>query len=483
MMPNAAFRSLTWIKLRSIRSDYTGGMDTSQQLKALLASVTGPRYTSYPTADRFTEAVGESQWCQALDQRNNLPTRTPLSLYVHVPFCRNICYYCACNKVITRDAGKVRPYLDALFAEIDTVADILKPRTPVLQLHLGGGTPTYLDDAELELLVLRLESRFQFDPRAQRSIEVDPRTVDKERLSALRAMGFSRLSLGVQDFNPATQQAVNRVQSAAQVANLTHAARQLAFESINFDFILGLPHQSCATLQETLQTAIDLQPDRVALYNYAHLPERFKPQRRIEPAALPSLDEKIAMQALAVQMFTQAGYEHIGMDHFALPTDELAVALRQGRLHRNFQGYTTLPDADLLGFGVSAISRVGPVFVQNDRDLESYQDLVEQGRLPVMRGHVSTREDLLRQRIIMALMCQGYVDFESVETEFLIDFRRHFAAELQRLAPYVQQGHLVDSGDALELTLTGWYVVRNIAMVFDSYLTADRLHAAYSRVL
>lgn len=458
-------------------------MDTSTQLKALLATVTGPRYTSYPTADRFTEAVGESLWCQALDQRNNLPTRTPLSLYVHVPFCRNICYYCACNKVITRDTGKVRPYLDALFTEIDTVADILKPSTPVLQLHLGGGTPTFLDDSELELLVLRLESRFPFDPQAQRSIEVDPRTVDNERLSVLRTLGFSRLSLGVQDFNPATQQAVNRVQSAQQVAHLTESARRLGYESINFDFILGLPHQSCASLQTTLETAIALRPDRVALYNYAHLPERFKPQRRIDGETLPGLDEKIAMQALAVQMFTDAGYEHIGMDHFALPTDELAIARRQGRLHRNFQGYTTLPEADLLGFGVSAISRVGPVCVQNERDLSSYQDLVEQGRLPVMRGHVSTREDLLRQRIIMALMCQGYVDFEAVETEFLIDFQRHFASELHRLDMFVEQGHLLRSAGALELTSSGWFVVRNMAMVFDSYLTADRLHAAYSRVL
>lgn len=482
-MAQLTFMNLTWIKSPGVCTPYTESMDTFETLKALLATVTGPRYTSYPTADRFTEAVGEEVWRHALSQRGALHARAPVSVYVHVPFCRDVCYYCACNKVVTRNHGKTHPYLEALFAEIDTTADLLPDRPPVLQLHLGGGTPTYLSDAQLELLVLRLESRFPFDVRAERSIEIDPRTVDNERLSALRTMGFDRLSLGVQDFNPATQKAVNRVQSADQVARLTDAARHLGYSSLNFDFILGLPHQTVQTLEHTLQIAIALRPDRVALYNYAHLPERFKPQRRIETASIPPLEQKLAMQALAVQMFTAAGYEHIGMDHFALPHDELAMARRQGRLHRNFQGYTTLPEADLLGFGVSAISRMGPVFIQNERDLALYQDRCHPGHLPVMRGHVLNREDLLRQRIIMALMCQGYVDFEVLETEFLIDFHRHFAPELLRLRTFIEQGHLLRSDAALEVTASGWYVVRNIAMVFDRYLTTDRLHSTYSRVL
>lgn len=474
---------LTWIKPRPVCVFYTGYMDDYNALKALLATVTGPRYTSYPTADRMTEAVDEGIWRNALAHRNQLQTLTPLSLYVHIPFCRSVCYYCACNKVVTKRQERSHPYLNALFTEIDTVADVLAHKPAVLQLHLGGGTPTYLSDAQLELLVLRLESRFPFHPHAERSIEVDPRTVDNERLSALRSMGFERLSLGVQDLNPATQHAVNRVQSLRQLSHLTDAARCLGYQSVNFDFILGLPHQTRETFWQTLQAAIALRPDRVALYAYAHLPDRFKPQRRIVADTLPSLDEKLAMQAMATALFVDAGYEHIGMDHFALPGDALAVAKRQGRLHRNFQGYTTAPEADVLGLGVSAISRVGAVTVQNEREVATYEERARDGHLPVMRGHVSSREDLLRQRVILALMCQGLVDFEAIQTEFLVDFRRHFAAELSRLQPFVEAGLLVSTADALELTARGWFVVRNIAMVFDAYLTADRMHTAYSRVL
>ncbi len=458
-------------------------MNTPNALSEILAQATGPRYTSYPSADRFSEAVSERTFLDALHDRSLALARTPLSVYVHLPFCKSICYYCACNKVVTRDTELVPEYMEAVFREIDMVTKALRSPAPVLQLHLGGGTPTYLTDAQLELLVLKLESSFVFGAKAERSIEVDPRTVDKERLSALRAMGFNRLSLGVQDFNLETQKAVNRLQPFEQVAQLSESARALGFESLNFDFILGLPHQSLASMQDTLQKTLKLRPDRLALYNYAHLPERFKPQRRILIETLPSVSEKIAMQALAIETLQAAGYEHIGMDHFALPTDELAVAKRQGLLHRNFQGYTTLPDADLLGFGVSAISRVGATFTQNERDLESYQDAIKMWLLPIARGHVCGLEDLLRQHVIMGLMCQGFIDFQSVEAAFLIDFKKHFAREYAALESYAAAGHLLLSEDSMELTDTGWFLVRNIAMVFDAYLHQCRLLSNYSRVL
>ena len=458
-------------------------MNTPNRLSDILAQATGPRYTSYPSADRFSEAVGESILLAALHDRALAPAQTPLTLYVHLPFCKSICYYCACNKVVTRNTELVPDYLEAVFREIDMVVEALRNPAPVLQLHFGGGTPTYLTDAQLELLVLKLESTFVFTAKAERSIEVDPRTVDKERLSALRSMGFNRLSLGVQDFNAETQQAVNRLQPFEQVAHLSESARALGFESLSFDFILGLPHQSRASLQDTLKKTLKLRPDRLALYNYAHLPERFKPQRRILVETLPSVSEKIAMQALAIETLQEAGYEHIGMDHFALPTDELAVARKQGRLHRNFQGYTTLPDADLLGFGVSAISRVGATFTQNERDLDSYQDAIKMWLLPVARGHVCGLEDLLRQHVIMALMCQGFLDFQTVEAAFLIDFKKHFARECEAMKSFAQDGHLVLSQETMELTETGWFLVRNIAMVFDAYLHQCRLLSNYSRVL
>ncbi|MFM6990737.1 MAG: oxygen-independent coproporphyrinogen III oxidase, partial [Rhodoferax sp.] len=380
---------------------------TADQLRTF--DVPGPRYTSYPTADRFVEAFGAEQMEQALRQRHAKVAAipTPLSIYVHIPFCEALCYYCACNKIITRQHDRAWPYLRALAQEIDLYAEHLGGNQPVAQLHLGGGTPTFLQDGELASLMDKLRQKFQFAPGGEFAVEVDPRTVDAARLATLARLGFNRLSFGVQDFDPAVQKAVHRVQSQTQVFACVEAARDLGFESVNLDLIYGLPLQTPESFRRTLDTVIELRPDRIALYAYAHLPERFKPQRRIDALSLPSAETKVSMLASSIAMLTEAGYEYVGMDHFALPDDALAVAKRQGRLHRNFQGYSTQPDCDLIGLGVSAIGRMGVTHGQNAKTLPEYYDLLSQNRLPVVRGVSLSRDDLVRRAVIMGIMCQG----------------------------------------------------------------------------
>ena len=365
-------------------------------------NVSGPRYTSYPTADRFVEAFGPENYRLALVQRAEGAGAVgggiaPLSIYVHVPFCESVCYYCACNKVVTRQHDKALPYLEALRREIDLHVAQLGRGQSVSQLHLGGGTPTFLTDEQLEQLFGWLREAFRFMPGGEYSIEVDPRTVDEARLARLAAMGFNRLSLGIQDFDPDVQQAVHRVQSFESVAKLMTAARASGFESINMDLIYGLPRQTPQGFARTLVQVSALKPDRIALYAYAHLPQRFKPQRRIAANQLPPAADKVAMLSRAIRHFRAAGYEYIGMDHFALPTDPLAVARRQGRLHRNFQGYSTHPDSDLIGLGVSAIGRVGAHYSQNAKTLDEYYDALQRGTFPVVRGLTLTRDDLVRR--------------------------------------------------------------------------------------
>ena len=447
--------------------------------------VTGPRYTSYPTADRFVDAFGEAEYATALRQRRHgaAALATPLSVYVHVPFCASLCYYCACNKIVTRRRERAHEYLDLLEREIALQTAELGTGQPIAQLHLGGGSPTFLSDAQLAALMYMLERSFQRQPGAECSIEIDPRTVDAGRLRALSALGFNRISLGVQDFDPAVQQAVHRVQPFGQVAALMEAARGLPFDSVNFDLIYGLPRQTEASFERTLQQVVALRPDRIALYGYAHLPERFKPQRRIHAVELPAAGDKLAMLARALEALQAAGYVHVGMDHFALPDDALAVARRQGRLERNFQGYSTQPDGDLLGLGVSAIGRIGASYSQNAKTLEDYADLLAQGRLPVVRGLGLERDDVLRRAVIMALMCHGRLDVESIELGFLIDFRSTFGTEWAALEELQAEG-LVRLDDAgIQVTELGWYFVRRVAMVFDRHLQADRNRARFSRIL
>jgi oxygen-independent coproporphyrinogen III oxidase len=442
--------------------------------------VAGPRYTSYPTADRFVEAHQGWQHLQALRQRG---TAQPLSVYVHVPFCEQLCYYCACNKIITKHHERAEPYLAALNVEMDLVADALGGLAPVSQLHLGGGSPTFLSDIELSSLMQALRRRFKLLPGAELSIEVDPRTVDLNRLTHLRQLGFNRLSFGVQDFDSAVQKAVHRVQPLEQVAALMRQARELGFASTNVDLIYGLPLQTPASFARTIKQVAELRPDRIAMYAYAHLPQRFKPQRRIVAELLPPAGDKLAMLSGAISALLGEGYAYIGMDHFALPEDPLAIAKRQGLLHRGFQGYSTQPDCDLVGLGVSAISRVGATYAQNAKTVEEYEDALKQQQLPVQRGLALTRDDLLRRAVIMALMCQGRVEFEPIAASYLVDVPSYFAPELERLTQLAGQGLVALEPGAIQVTPLGWYFVRAVALVFDRYLQADASRERFSKII
>jgi len=438
----------------------------------------GPRYTSYPTADRFHAGFGADAYRQALERRAALArvnAAPPLALYVHIPFCESVCYYCACNKIVTRHHERALPYLDTLEREIALHAAALGAPQRVTQLHFGGGTPTYLSDAELSRLAATLRAAFDITPDAECSIEVDPRTANPERLAHLRALGFNRISFGVQDFDPEVQEAVHRVQPFEQVAALMASARELGFVSINVDLIYGLPRQTPERFARTIARVIDIAPDRIALYGYAHLPERFKPQRRIDAALLPTGAARLAMLAQAIDAFGAAGYDYIGMDHFARADDALARAKREGKLHRNFQGYTTQPECDLLGLGVSAIGRVGTTFAQNAKTIEAYSAAVDAGRFATERGLALGADDLLRQRVVMDLMCRGRLDLAAVGAEFgLDDAARHFAPDLARLAPLAEHGLVRVTPDAVQVTEAGWYVVRAVAMAFDRHLHEAR---------
>ncbi len=444
--------------------------------------VAGPRYTSYPTADRFVEAFGAEDQARAMRLRREGGMHdAPLSMYVHIPFCESLCYYCACNKVVTRHREKARHYLDYLGREAQLQAAQLGTGAVVSQLHLGGGSPTFLDDAELAALMAMLRETFRFVPGGEQSIEIDPRTVDAGRLAHLAELGFNRLSFGVQDFDTDVQRAVHRVQPAEQVFALMAAARELGFMSVNVDLIYGLPRQNDTSFERTLAQLCALRPDRIALYAYAHLPERFKPQRRILAEELPDAPARVRMLARAIEVLAQAGYVYIGMDHFALPDDSLAVAKRQGRLHRDFQGYGTQPEGDLVALGVSAIGRIGATYSQNAKTLDAYYDLIDQQRLPVVRGLVLSRDDLLRRDVIMALMCRGHVDFDVVGEAHAVDFRARFAPEFAALGPLVAQGLVRLSDHDIEVTPMGWFLVRVVAMVFDKYCRAGGTR--FSRVV
>jgi oxygen-independent coproporphyrinogen-3 oxidase len=453
--------------------------------------VSGPRYTSYPTADRFVDAFGEPEYLDALQASRSAGAYgglRPMSVYVHIPFCEQLCYYCACNKIITKHKERSAEYLELLLQEMALHSRYLaeasgRPKQPVSQIHLGGGTPTFMSDAELAGLVGALRDAFDVLPGAEMAIEIDPRTVTGERLRHLAGLGFNRLSFGVQDFDPDVQQAVHRVQPASQVFELMAQARALGFESVNVDLIYGLPRQTPESFTRTLAQVAELRPDRLALYAYAHLPQRFKPQRRIAVADLPPPPDKLRMLAQSLSQLQQAGYEYVGMDHFALPHDPLAVARRQGRLHRNFQGYSTQPDADLVALGVSAIGKIGAAYSQNAKTLDEYADALRCGSLPIVRGLALSRDDVLRRAAIMAIMCQGELNYEAFGASHLVDVRRHFAAELAQLEPLAEQGLVTLDGQGLEVTELGWYFVRAIAMAFDKYLQSDRDRARFSKII
>ncbi len=460
-------------------------MDTVSPELLRKFDVSGPRYTSYPTADRFVEAFSADDYVRALEQRRDGPAAmvSPLSLYIHIPFCESLCYYCACNKIITKHHERAAEYLRYLSREVDLHIAHLGAGQLVSQLHLGGGTPTFLSDAELHELMAMLKRSFTLAPDGEYSIEVDPRTVDAARLATLKALGFNRLSFGVQDFDPDVQAAVHRIQPAEQVFALVASARALGFDSINVDLIYGLPKQTPESFDRTLEQIATLRPDRIALYAYAHLPERFKPQRRIITIELPGAPAKVSMLSQSLNAFEKAGYVYIGMDHFALPEDALAVAKRQGRLHRNFQGYSTQPDCDLIALGVSSIGRVGATYSQNAKTLDDYYDILNHGHFPVVRGLALTRDDLVRRAVIMAIMCQGNLPFEDIELAHLLDFKKYFAAELESLAALQEQGLVQVDDKGIQVTPMGWFFVRAVAMVFDSHLQTDRTRARFSKIL
>ncbi len=443
----------------------------------------GPRYTSYPTADRFVEAFGPETYQSWVARRNIGGIRRALSIYMHLPFCSTVCFYCACNKVITRNRGKGEQYLSYLFLEIDLQGPLFRDDPGVEQMHWGGGTPTFFTMLQLASLWGHLQRYFHMAPDGEYSIEIDPRSVDSEGIHALRNMGFNRISMGVQDFDPDVQRAVNRIQNEAQTLEVMAAARGAGFTSINVDLIYGLPRQTLETFSRTLDKVVAAQPDRIAIYNYAHLPTRFKPQRRIVDAELPSPDTKLKLIGLSAQRLREAGYVYIGMDHFAKPGDALALAQRDGRLHRNFQGYSTHADCDLIGLGVSAIGAIGPTYSQNHRHLETYYDSLDRGMLPVVRGMELSQDDLARRAVIQALTCQFRVSKESIAIAYLLDFDRYFADELADLRQLARDGLVALGGEWIVVTPRGRMLVRNICIVFDRYLRHDQETQRYSRVI
>ncbi|HEY5637978.1 MAG TPA: oxygen-independent coproporphyrinogen III oxidase [Burkholderiales bacterium] len=445
--------------------------------------VSGPRYTSYPTADRFVEAFGEADCRNWIAKRNIGGITQPLSVYVHLPFCDTLCYYCACNKIITRDHGRSAKYIKTLAREIAQVAALLGEDRAICQLHWGGGTPTFLSREEMQALMDALRAHFVPEDDWECSIEVDPRRVEAGRMAFLAGLGFNRLSVGVQDFDPAVQQAVHRIQSEAETRRVIDEARDAGFRSVNLDLIYGLPKQTVASFDATLERVLDIAPERIALYNYAHLPTVFMPQRRIQAADLPAPDAKLQILTRAIDTLTRAGYLYIGMDHFARPDDELAVAQRQGRLQRNFQGYSTHAESDLLGFGVSAIGRIGPTYYQNVKTLDEYYRRLDEDQLPVWRGLELSQDDLLRRAVIQALACHFRLSIEAIEDAYLIDFRAYFATEMSDLEGLRDAGLVDLQPDWIVVTPRGRLMVRTVCMVFDHYLRTRTERARYSKVI
>ena len=438
-------------------------------------SANGPRYTSYPTALQFRDDFDHADYLRAAADPG--ASATDLSLYFHIPFCDTVCFYCGCNKIATKNRARARPYLERLKRELALQAACFDTARPVSQLHWGGGTPTFLSHDEMSELMAATRQHFSLTPDSQGefSIEVDPREASAETIAHLRKLGFNRLSLGVQDFDPMVQQAINRVQPLEMTASVMQAARAVGFHSIGVDLIYGLPHQTVDSFSRTLDTMLALTPDRLSVFGYAHMPQIFKMQRQMDAAALPSPAVRLAILKLVVERLTGAGYVYIGMDHFALPTDELAIAQTQRSLHRNFQGYSTRAECDLIGFGASSIGKVGDVYAQNAKDLAEYDAAIDAGRLALTRGVRLTADDRLRRDIITQLMCNLELRFDDFEAAYGIRFTETFAPQLERLRGFAEDGLVLLSGGKLEVLTAGRMLVRNIAMVFDRYLGQQAL--------
>jgi oxygen-independent coproporphyrinogen-3 oxidase len=430
----------------------------------------GPRYTSYPTALELHEGFSEDDYRAHIKKSN--ATGEPLSLYVHIPFCDTVCFYCACNKIITKNRAHAQPYLDNLCQEIAMQGALFDKSRVVNQLHWGGGTPTFLSYEQMQQLMNATREHFNLktDDSGEYSIEVDPRETNLHTVQQLRSLGFNRISLGVQDFDHDVQKAVNRLQSETQTFAVLKAARDEGFRSTNIDLIYGLPLQTVDSFNKTLDKVLNVSPDRFSIFNYAHLPSRFKTQRQIIDAQLPSPEVKLAILQNVGQKLAEAGYVYIGMDHFAKPDDELAIAQRQGLLHRNFQGYSTHSDCDLIGLGITSIGQVGDAYSQNVKELDEYDKLIKQGKLPVFKGVALNDDDKLRRAVIMALICHFELHFAAIEHNYAINFSNYFVAELQALNDMQSDGLITMNTDGIKVLPAGRLLIRNICMVFDRYL-------------
>jgi oxygen-independent coproporphyrinogen-3 oxidase len=445
----------------------------------------GPRYTSYPTAVQFSDEFGEQEYRRLAQASNDASGSRPLSLYVHIPFCHTLCYYCGCHKIVTRTAGVADQYLEYALREAELHAELFDSSRPVVQLHLGGGTPTYLTHDQMTALIEGLAKSFSLtrDTDHEYSIEIDPRTTDAETLPLLSRLGFNRLSMGIQDFDPEVQRAVNRIQSKEHTLDLIRQAPTVGFKSVSVDLIYGLPHQTRERFLKTLQAVVDARPDRIAAYNYAHLPGMFKAQRLIREDDLPSAEQKLELLGATVEFLTGEGYEYIGMDHFALPEDELVTARDQGTLQRNFQGYSTYADCDLIGLGISAIGKLDTCYSQNLKLRKDYFQTLDNGHLPVFRGVQLNDEDVLRRQVIQDVMCQDAIDMDELGDRYGIDFRQHFSAALEHLKSLEEDGLVELDGKLVRVTARGRFLLRPIAMAFDEYLPADRRPGRFSKVI
>jgi len=443
----------------------------------------GPRYTSYPTAVEFHDGFGEQAYRAACERSN--AGNPPLSLYFHIPFCDTICFYCACNKIATKDRSWAQPYLDRVYREMELQGALFDQSRKVTQLHWGGGTPTFISREQMRELMEQTRKHFTLadDDSGEYSIEIDPREADGETVRLLRDIGFNRMSLGVQDFNPQVQKAVNRIQSEAETLAVLEAARQEGFRSISIDLIYGLPFQSADAFSATLDRIIDFGPDRLSVFNYAHLPKMFKPQRRINEDELPRPQEKLDILQMSIDKLTGAGYVFIGMDHFARPDDELAVAQREGSLYRNFQGYSTQSECDLVGLGVTSIGKVANTYSQNVKELEPYYRQIDAGHLPLLRGIELNRDDQLRRDVITRLICNFELDFAKVEQQWGIDFQDYFGALLPQLDGMQQDGLVRVDAKGIEVFPKGRLLIRNICMTFDRYLAEKRSQQRFSKVI
>lgn len=443
----------------------------------------GPRYTSYPTALQFNDELTQADY-EAKAKESNA-SDVPLSLYIHIPFCHSLCYYCGCNKIVTRNEERVARYMEMLYKEIEMQSKLFDRKRKVEQLHFGGGTPTYLDKEQLGALMDHLRDSFTFDESEEHefSIEVDPRTVDAERIRELRALGFNRLSLGIQDFHEPVQQAVNRAQSPQEVQALVDSAREAGFNSISFDLIYGLPLQTVETFDNTLDVVIAMKPDRLAVYNYAHLPQRFKGQRMINADDIPTPETKLDLLHHTIDKLCDAGYIYIGMDHFALPDDELVLARENGTLQRNFQGYSTHRQCDLVSLGVSGIGGIGNMFAQNAVSTIEYEEIIERGELPIKKGLLVDDDDLLRAAVIQDLMCYDSLSYDDFGVRHNIDFREYFASEIDKLK-VLEDDDLIELSDAgIGITPKGRLLLRNIAMTFDRYIDLEENDNRFSKAI